>query len=238
MAAVALTAGTGQWTCVGGTCANITIVNSTSPTATVNLNGPGFVYGTYTLRWTVTSGNCPTDSEDVTVTFNQAPTATAIDINGVCLASTGTVIPLGGTIGGGATTGSWQIVTGAGAVSVSTVAGNAVTATYTSSLTDYSNGTPIVVKLVASGAVACTPVEQPISINIDRIPIPVATTPRSVCESFIQLDAESPIPYSATGLWTGPGGITFDDPTDPLTIARNIPAASTITLLLLHFAGH
>ena len=129
MAAVALTAGTGQWTCVGGTCANITIVSPTSPTTAVNLNGPGFVYGTYTLRWTVTSGNCPTDSEDVTVTFNQAPTATAIDINGVCLASTGTAIPLGGTIGGGATTGSWQIVTGAGAVSVSTVAGNLVTST-------------------------------------------------------------------------------------------------------------
>ena len=231
LAAAALTVGTGAWTCVGGACAQITIVDPTSPTTVVNLNGPGFAYGTYVLRWTVTSGGCPTASDDINLTFNQAPTATAIDINGICLVSAGTAIPLGGTIGGGATTGSWQIVTGAGSVSASTVAGNAVTATYTSSLTDYSNGTPIIVKLVASGAAACTPAEQQITINVDRTPVPVATTPRSTCSNFIQLDAESPIPYSATGLWTGPAGVTFDDPTNPQTTARNLPAApSTVTL--------
>jgi gliding motility-associated-like protein len=233
MAAVALTAGTGLWTCVGGTCANITIVDPTSPTTAVNLNGPGFAYGTYSLRWTVTSGNCPTDSDDIDVIFNQAPTATAIDINGVCLASTGTAIPLGGTFGGGAVTGSWVNVDGTGVISVSTVAGNAVTATYTSSLTDHSNGTPIRVKLVAepSATSSCADAEQEIVINVDRTPVPIATTPRSTCENFIQLDAESPIPFAATGVWTGPGGIIFDDPTDPQTFARNIPAApSTVTL--------
>jgi hypothetical protein len=233
MAAATLTAGTGAWTCIGGTCGNITIVNPASPTTAVNLDGPGFAYGTYTLRWTVTSGGCPPDSEDVTVTFNQAPTATAIDINGVCLVSTGTAIPLGGTFGGGAVTGSWVNVDGTGTISASTVAGNAVTATYTSSLTDYSNGTPIRVKLVAepSATSSCADAEQEIVINVDRTPVPIATTPRSTCENFIQLDAESPIPFTATGVWTGPGGITFDDPTDPQTIARNIPAApSAVTL--------
>jgi hypothetical protein len=161
------------------------------------------------------------------------PTATAIDINGICLAATGTPIPLGGTIGGGAVTGSWVNVNGTGVMGASTVAGNNVTATYTSSLTDYSNGTPILVKLVGTGAAtsACAPAEQQITINVDRTPVPVATTPRSTCDNFIVLDAQSPIPFGATGVWTGPAGITFDNVNDPTTTARNLPAApSSVTL--------
>jgi hypothetical protein len=74
MAAVTLTAGTGLWTCQSGAaCANITIVNPTSETTAVNLNGPGFNYGTYVLRWTVNSGNCVPASDDINVIFNQAP---------------------------------------------------------------------------------------------------------------------------------------------------------------------
>ena len=56
-------------------------------------------------------------------------------------------------------------------------------------------------------------------------------TPLRTCVNFIQLEAESPIPFGATGQWTGPPGITFDNSTDPRTIARNLPAApSTVTL--------
>src|SRR5690606_26948813 len=112
---------------------SVTIANPNSPTSQVTLNGPAFNYGVYTFRWAVGSGSCGGDTEDVTVTFNQAPSVTlANDIPNVCLNSTGTSIPLTGTFGGGATTGAWSIVggSGTGVISGETVAGNTVTANY------------------------------------------------------------------------------------------------------------
>ena len=62
------TVGTGIWTQVGGT--NATILHPNSPTSEISVPVPG----AYTFRWTVTNGICSSLSDDVVITFNQAPT--------------------------------------------------------------------------------------------------------------------------------------------------------------------
>jgi hypothetical protein len=77
----------------------------------------------------------------------------------------------------------------------------------------------------------CPLAEQEITINVDRTPVADAGPPSvSVCEAFYQLNAQDPPPFGATGMWTGPGGITFDDPTDPRTMVRNLPAPGSPTV--------
>src|SRR5690606_35828419 len=118
---------------------------------------------------------------------NEAPSvATANDISNICLVSTGSVVPITGTFGGGATAGTWTVVTGDGTISGNTVVGNAVNADYNATGLDYTNGTPIVVKLTVSGAAVCPTAEQDIQIVVDRTPVVDAgTTPLPSCENFI-----------------------------------------------------
>ena len=233
--------GSGVWTiisgpsgCVTGNCPELTLADPTSPTSAISLNAP-ITYGAYTLEWRVTSGICAPAFNTATVTFFQDPTATASDINGICLDPTSTAIPLTGTIGGGATSGTWVNVDGNGTIGSINVAGNTVTAVYTANATDYNAGSPIRVRLegLPGGTSTCAPAIQEIIINVDREPIadagPAAV---SVCENFYQLQAQDPPPFGATGMWTGPGGITFDDPTDPSTTARNLPAPGSPSVTL------
>ena len=222
--------GSGIWT-VDSAPGPILIDDPSSSTSTVSLVGPTFTYGAYVLRWTVTSGICPSETNTATITFHEPSTASSSDITGICLATGGSTIALTGTIGGGADTGTWTVAPGGGDGTITgvNVAGNVVTATYNSTALDYSNGTALTMRLTAQdtdAASPCADVNQDITITIDRIPVPVATTPIATCSNFAQLDAESPIPYGATGLWTGTG-VTFDDPTDPQTIVRNLPAPGT-----------
>lgn len=225
--------GSGVWTivsgpggCTTGSCPGLTIANVNSPTSAVSLNAP-FNYGSYILEWRVTSGICAPQFNNATVTFYEAPTAAATDITNICLDPTSTAIPLTGTIGGGATSGTWVNVDGNGTISGVTVSGTTVTATYNANAADYAAGTPIRVALQATPVAAstCAPADAEITITVDRTPVADAGTPAvSVCDNFYQLNAQDPAPYGATGMWTGPGGLTFDNPTDPQTTVRNLPA--------------
>lgn len=225
--------GTGVWTiisgpsgCVTGNCPELTVADVNSPTSAVSLTAP-YTYGAYILEWRVTSGTCPSEANNATVTFYQMPTATAADITGICLDPTTTAIPLTGTIGGGAASGTWVNVDGNGSIGSVSVSGNTVTAVYTANAADYTAGTPIKVKLQATppGASTCAVAEDEITIYVDRTPVADAGTPSvNVCENFYQLTAQDPPPFGATGLWTGTAGLTFDDPTDPQTTVRNLPA--------------
>jgi hypothetical protein len=96
--------GTGGWSIVTG--AGGSFVDATDPATTFN----GTAGTAYTLRWTITSiGGCTPSTDDVDITFNQAPTTAAAGVdqavcNPVTLAGN---TPIVGT-------GSWSIVTGAG----------------------------------------------------------------------------------------------------------------------------
>ena len=60
--------GTGTWTIISG--AGGTVVTPNNPTSVFN----GVAGTAYTLRWTVANAPCPASSDDVNITFNQAPT--------------------------------------------------------------------------------------------------------------------------------------------------------------------
>jgi len=210
----------------------IVIADPTSPTSDLTLTGPAFRYGTYVLQWQIKSGSCPVSLSTVNITFNRPATVTASDVGPVCIGPTSfSPINLSGTIGGGATGGQWVNVNGGGTVSASTVTTvsgtTTVTATYTPVQADYDAGTPIRVKLVANANAPCSAVEQEILINIDRTPLANAgTNINNICGDAVQLQAENPPPFGATGQWTTiQAGVTFDNPTSPTTFVRGLPAS-------------
>ncbi|MEO5979134.1 MAG: gliding motility-associated C-terminal domain-containing protein [Chryseolinea sp.] len=239
-----LPSGSGVWTCTGGACAQVTITNPTAYNTTVTLNGPAYTYGTYTFLWTVTNGTCVIIPDDVSVTFFEPIAITAVDFAGPCLSPTGgTTINLSGTFNTGAATSAWTVITGGGAITGNTVVGNTVTATYTSTTPDYIAGTPLTFRLTVNPLApsVCAAETKDINVTIDRTPVVPLMTSISTCSNFAKLAADNPIPYGATGLWTGPAGITFDDATNPTTFARNLPAApssSTLTWTLTSGGGN
>src|SRR5260221_274412 len=69
LAANTPTVGTGAWSVVSG--AGGSFGTATSPTSTFT----GTAGTAYTLRWTISNPPCTASTDDVNVTFNQAPTA-------------------------------------------------------------------------------------------------------------------------------------------------------------------
>ena len=235
--------GFGEWDIVssppGGTAF---IVSPTSPTSTVNLIGTP-VYGTYVFKWTIKSGLCPPDDEDVEITFFEPPVANASDVGPVCVdPAVFAPIPVTGMITGGAVNGVWQLVSGNGTVSATTLSGGNYEATYTPTIDDYNTGTPIRVKLIASPVAGspCTPDEQEILINIDRAPqVNAGVNIPNICEDAVQLNAQNPPPFGATGVWsTTVGGVSFDNATSATTFVRNLPMGATnVTWTLTSASG-
>lgn len=124
------TIGTGTWSIISGTGGTVT----TPPNATSTFTGTAGT--TYTLRWTISNIPCTASTDDVIITFNQNPTASAAGADQTWATTCGlTTITLAGnspSVGIGA----WMIVAGAGgtittpASATSTFSGTAGT-TYT-----------------------------------------------------------------------------------------------------------
>lgn len=213
--------GSGMWSvvsgpgaCVGPGCP-ITIATPTSPTSGVTLNGPGFTYGAYTLRWTITSGTCPAETDDVIITFNQAATVSAMADFNFCLdaAAIGTPIPLTGTIGGGAVQGRWERVTGSGTIQSSgaaigsSIAGPNINDSYIPVAGDFAAGS-ITVRLVAldpdgaGPAGPCVSVTDDVIITKDLLPTAAnAGGNFSTCDPTINLAATA-ANNGGTGTWS------------------------------------
>lgn len=87
--------GTGLWSIVSGVGGTVT--NPTSPTSTFS----GVAGNTYTLRWTISNNSCTASTDDVTITFNQNPTVSAIT-TGTCVGGGGTGTITASAVGGSA----------------------------------------------------------------------------------------------------------------------------------------
>jgi gliding motility-associated-like protein len=226
--------GFGLWTLVSGP-GSINFADNTSPTTAITLAGTP-AYGTYTLRWTITSGTCPPAMNDVDITFFEPTAVSAADIPPVCIGPT-TFVPINitGTVSGGVMGGTWENVSGNGTVSATSANGSNFDAAYTPNIDDYNLGDAIIVKLVANPQAGspCSASEQLVTINIDRTPLanPGPDIP-SVCGDAVQLNAESPPPFGATGLWTtATAGVIIENPTHTNTMVRSLPAAPSNTIL-------
>ncbi len=244
MAGNTITIGTGTWSVftapAGGT---LTIVSPNSPTSQVNLAG-GIVFGTYQLRWRSQSGTCPPEDSFVNVTFNRPPTITGPADFSACvdtppsapfnIALTGA---RGGTYGGGATQARWEVVTGTGTfASNNTATGNfdatnPVEDTYRPSAADYTAGTVTLRLITDDPTGACTPVNDPVVITIDRLPTAAdaGAATMSVCGTTAALTGNTPSVVGAVGTWSTPAvGVTFTpDANTPNATANSLPLGTT-----------
>jgi gliding motility-associated-like protein len=234
--------GLGSWSivsgpngCTGADCP-LAFTAPASATTAAELKAP-HNYGTYVLRWTITSGgnNCFLKYDDVNIIFDKPATITASDISGICLDPDNLMpIVLSGSAEGAAG-GEWVKVSGKGTVSPSTTTGTGaftISATYTPTLNDYHAGVPIEVKLAAKHASpnSCTDASKTIRINIDRKPVAHAGNDIfNICGDTVKLKAATPA-FGATGKWTTTvAGVTFTNATDPSTVVRNLPTAPSHT---------
>lgn len=211
---------TGPGGCTGAGC-SLNILDINDPVSGIQLVGPSFNYGTYTLRWTIRSGACPVETNDVQITFSQPATATVPTDFTICVdQALLTPIALSGAnlVGGGTTQGRWQIVTGTGVIqSSNAILGNVVT-NATSFLDHYvpdAGETSVQVRMVAQdpdAAGPCTTVNSsPLIITIDRKPTDAnAGADATICDGTIaQLNAIA-ANNGGTGLWTGANGTITD----------------------------
>ncbi|MBT1686842.1 gliding motility-associated C-terminal domain-containing protein [Fulvivirgaceae bacterium PWU37] len=227
--------GVGRWTLVSGpqncqdnnTC-RITIANPLSPTSSIKLSDETG-YGTYTLRWSISSGgnNCFLKTDDVTIRFDQPLRVTANDTDVLCIDPEGLLpIALSGRVEGNFGDAYWANVNGYGSMSGSSAVSGTITASYTPTLDDYTAGTPIRVKLVAVPlpTSVCAAVERAVTIQIDRTPVANAGADIPfACSAEVTLRADVPM-YGATGRWsTTDAAVLFADETDPHTAVTQLP---------------
>src|SRR5690606_28683446 len=119
-----------------------------------------------------------------------------------------TTIPLVGTLGGSATSGTWTIVSGAGSISPSVVSGTSVTASYTVDPSDV--GGEVIFNLATNdpdGAGPCSFASDEVTVSVN--PPAVVTVPADyvVCEPG-SLVLTGTLGGSATsGAWSVASGI-------------------------------
>ncbi|HRJ30021.1 MAG TPA: gliding motility-associated C-terminal domain-containing protein [Cyclobacteriaceae bacterium] len=221
LAANVITIGAGTWSvvsgpgpCVGAACP-ITIANPNLNTSNISLNGPGFIYGAYTLRWTSASGTCPIETSDVIITFSRPATAAVPGNFTTCVdGALLTPIPLTGSVGAGAGPGQqgrWEIVSGTGTFTSnngnpgSSIIGPTINDQYRPSAVDFATGS-IQLRLVAldpDGIGPCLSVNSPtLTITFDRLPSPAAAGPNfPTCDVSVNLAATA-VNNFGTGTWT------------------------------------
>jgi gliding motility-associated-like protein len=229
--------GLGQWHVIsgpdgcGGDSCRISIADPASPESAVELQGPAYRYGSYTLRWSISSGgnNCFLKNDDVVITFDKPAQITTSDSVSICLdASNLTPVHLSGTITG-STAAEWVNVSGKGTVSSSTItASGIVAANYEPAYEDYAAGSPVRLKLRAypEGSTSCVVEERIVTLYVDRKPVArVGASELITCADTIILNALQPSD-GAIGKWTTTNqAVTIDDTAYAHTVVRNLPSA-------------
>ncbi len=177
---VAVITGTAN-VCVGSTTqlANATSFGSWSSgspvIATVSAGGvggsgglvTGVSAGTSLITYTVNNGTC-SNSVTQLVTVNPFPTDTAGGPNSVCQSATPVAITLSGaSIGGGATTGAWSIISGGGNLSSTAQTANPETITYTPAA-NYSG--PVILRLTSNNPNSCGIATSDRTITVNPLP--------------------------------------------------------------------
>ncbi|MEO6452650.1 MAG: DUF2341 domain-containing protein [Ginsengibacter sp.] len=195
--------GTGAWSIVSGSGGTVT--TPTSATSTFS----GTAGTSYTLRWTISNNPCGVSTDDVVITFNQAPTTSAAGADqtgaATCGLTTVTLAANAPSIG----TGAWSIVSGAG--------GTVTTPTSATSTFSGTAGTAYVLRWTTSNS-PCTASTDDVNITFNRNPTTSAAgadqTSSATCGlTIVTLAANAP--SIGTGAWSivsGSGG-TVTTPT-------------------------
>src|SRR5690606_3070259 len=190
--------------------------------------------GTVVYQITPSVNGCNGPVHLVTVTVNPIPTADADDDFSVCEPVT---IPLTGTIGGAATSGTWTVVSPFdGSISSSVMSGSDVNATYTVGSADI--GQVLIFRLTTNdpdNGGPCSFVFDEVHVTINeqaRVTLPADYT---VCEPNVIALTGTLSGSATTGLWsliTGNGTLSSTSLTTPDVMASYQPALSDVTTTL------
>ncbi|MBL7857635.1 MAG: PKD domain-containing protein, partial [Cyclobacteriaceae bacterium] len=229
----------GTWSIVSGAgsiSASLTSGNIVTATYTV---GVGDIAGSVVLRLTTDDpdgvgpgGPCSFVSDDVTINVNRQARVTAPADFSVCEPSS---ITLTGTLSGSASSGSWSLINGNGALQVSSVTGLSVSAIYTPDITDV--GTVLRFRLTTNdpdGFGPCSQEFDEVDITINESAKVNAGADFAVCEDEVVNLNGSFSGSTSSVSWSGASG-AFNDPADPLTFytltAADITAGQIVLTL-------
>ncbi|HEY9044452.1 MAG TPA: PKD-like domain-containing protein, partial [Ohtaekwangia sp.] len=238
--------GAGKWTvvsgpggCVGAGC-NIAIVDLTDPTSDIHLVGPPYTYGAYTLRWTISSGTCTPEMDDVIITFNQ-PGIANVPADFVSCVDQTVLAPInltGATVGGGATQGRWEIATGSGIFTSNNANPGATRPAantddqYKPSAADFAAGF-VQLRFVAldpDGIGPCGNVSSAMNLKItfDQKPANAnAGTDFAICEGDDATLAAIAVNNGGVGTWSPVTGVT--DINDESAVVTGLTTTTTFT---------
>ncbi len=176
--------GTGTWSLVSGSG---TLSSTTSTTPTVTSLG----IGANVFRWTISTGTyCPDETDDVTITVDAAPSASAAGADQDVCETPGTATMAANTPVSG--TGTWVTMSGSGTFSST----NSPTATV-SGLSAGAN----TFRWTISTANSCPDETDDVTINVDAAPsAAVAGSNQTICASTATMAATAPA--TGTGTWS------------------------------------
>jgi autotransporter-associated beta strand protein len=203
------------------------VPNATALNATYTPSAADIAAGAVTLTLTSTGqlAPCSAATAQVIVTINPAATASAGGNQTIC-ASTSTA-GLGGSVGGGATGGTWSS-SGTGSFVPNATALNA---TYTPSAADISAGS-VTLTLTTSGQLApCSPATAQVVLTINALPaITAGPANLAVCAGSPAIFQVSATGAGLTYQWqvSADGGATFTNISDTATNASYTNLATAL----------
>ncbi len=194
--------GIGYWTQVGGPT-GLVISDTSNAQSLITASN----YGTYTLEWSSKNANCPEQSDQIDITFDENPSSANA---GPDIATCGNTAVLNGatpTVGSGI----WTILTSPAASSpVFSNIGSP-----SSSLQIDSFGTYQLLWTVSNGV--CNPTYDTVEVTFIENPSPSnAGLDQDVCGLNTVLTGNTPL--NGIGQWvkvSGPGNVTFTDSLNP-----------------------
>ena len=195
------TTGTGSWSLISG-------LGSLSSTTDANATLSTTSAGSIVLEWTISSGSCPSSSDQLNITVNAPPSpADAGSDQSLCAenANLNAVSPTQGT-------GAWAVVSGSGTL---TDLNSPVT-----SITGLTPGQTVLSWTVSSPG--CDPVSDQVVLTISTPPTAAnAGNDVQICGDTLSLSGNSPL--SGTGQWTiVTGSGVFANAAQPNTLVSNV----------------
>jgi len=223
LAANTPTVGIGTWSFVSGPSVP-TFVNINFPTTIANgLMMPGI----YVLEWAISNGTCTPSTSQVTITVNDAPSASAAGSDQTICSTAGTVsmnanIPAIGT-------GTWSQVSGPA-----------------STIVDVNSPTTIINSLTTAGVYnfqweiangTCTPSTDVVTITVNEGPSVNATAPNNVCASESSFNVLGTQNNANSVMWSIVSGNGSLSSTTTNASVYTLNAADQGTTVILLFDG-
>ncbi|MBI2271307.1 MAG: hypothetical protein HYU69_13270, partial [Bacteroidetes bacterium] len=205
----------GTWSGGSGTY----VPDANTLNATYTPSAAELLAGTVTLTLTSTgNGGCTGDDDVMIITINQTPTASAGGDQTICSDASAS---LAGTIGGGASGGTWTS-SGTGTFDDA----NSLTAVYSPSAADILGGT-ITLTLTSTGNGACAAASDAMVLTINPVATASAGADATICSGSTYILSGSRGGSAASSTWTSSGTGTFDNAA--LVAATYTPSAADIT---------